>query len=119
MNTPTIYTYAKCDTCRQALRWLRKEGIEFYEKPIRETPPRPAALRAMLDHVGGEVRKLFNTSGTDYRAQGIGAKLPEMTTAEASKLLAGNGNLVKRPFLIGDGWGLVGFNAEAWERALG
>ena len=53
MNTPTIYTYAKCDTCRQALRWLRKEGIEFHEKPIRETPPRPAVLRAMLDHVGG------------------------------------------------------------------
>lgn len=42
-----------------------------------------------------------------------------MTTAEAIKLLAGNGNLVKRPFLIGDGWGLVGFNAEVWERALG
>ena len=59
MNTPTIYTYAKCDTCRQALRWLRKEGIEFHEKPIRETPPRPAVLRAMLDHV---VAKCANCS---------------------------------------------------------
>ncbi len=41
-----------------------------------------------------------------------------MTTAAALQLLAANGNLVKRPFLVGDGFTLVGFNEAAWTAAL-
>jgi arsenate reductase len=44
----TIYTYVNCDTCRRAVKWLRAQGIAFDERPIRETPPSPAELRAML-----------------------------------------------------------------------
>ena len=119
VKTPTLYTYANCDTCRKAVKWLQKEQIEVVEKPIRDTPPSPAELRAMLDHVGGDLRKLFNTSGRDYREMKLSARLPELSTAEAIKLLAANGNLIKRPFLMGEGFGLVGFNADTWERALG
>jgi arsenate reductase len=73
----------------------------------------------MLAAQGGELRKLFNTSGLDYRAQGLGEKLPSMTEAAALALLAGNGNLVKRPFLLGaDGLGLVGFNEAVWAARL-
>lgn len=116
----TVYTYANCDTCRRATKWLRAQGVAFVEKPIRETPPSGAELRAMLVAQGGEVRKLFNTSGADYRALGLGEKLPEMTEAAALTLLAGNGNLVKRPFLLrADGAGWVGFNEETWTAALG
>ena len=41
-----------------------------------------------------------------------------MTTAAALTLLAGNGNLVKRPFLIGDGVARVGFGEKEWMAAL-
>jgi arsenate reductase len=41
-----------------------------------------------------------------------------MTEAEALALLAGNGRLVKRPFVLGDGFGLVGFDPDAWAAAL-
>jgi arsenate reductase len=42
-----------------------------------------------------------------------------MTEAAALALLAGNGNLVKRPFLLGaDGLGLVGFNEAVWAARL-
>jgi arsenate reductase len=34
-------------------------------------------------------------------------------------MLTKNGNLVKRPFLIGDGKLLVGFKQPEWEKALG
>ena len=115
----TVYTYANCDTCRKAVKWLRAEKRAFAEKPIRETPPSVAELQTMLAAQGGELRKLFNTSGVDYRAQALGEKLPTMTEAAALKLLAGNGNLVKRPFLLGaNGVGLVGFNEAAWATAL-
>lgn len=109
-----IYTYAKCDTCRKAVKFLHGRGIEFREIPIRETPPAVSELKAMLCAQGGEMRKLFNTSGGDYKALGLSAKLPELSEEEALQLLAGNGNLVKRPFVIGDGAHLVGFKEDEW-----
>jgi arsenate reductase len=114
-----VYTLATCDTCRRAVKWLRAKDIPFEERAIRETPPTAAELRTMLAASGGELRKLFNTSGRNYREQEIGPKLPTLTPDAAVKLLAGNGNLVKRPFAIGDGVALVGFNESAWQEALG
>ena len=58
----TIYTYAKCSTCRAATKWLRERGVPFEERPIRETPPSLAELRRMLAARDGEIRRLFNTS---------------------------------------------------------
>jgi arsenate reductase (glutaredoxin) len=118
VSPPRIYTYANCDTCRRAVRWLRAHGLAFDERPIRETPPTPAELRTMLAAQEGGRHRLFNASGRDYRALGLGAKLPAMTDAEALGLLAGNGNLVKRPFLLGAGAALVGFDEKTWADAL-
>ncbi|MEI6861846.1 MAG: Spx/MgsR family RNA polymerase-binding regulatory protein [Verrucomicrobiota bacterium] len=114
-----LYTYANCDTCGRAVKWLRTRGVAFFEKPIRETPPSPAELHAMLRHQGGALRRLFNTSGRDYRTLGLGEKLPAMSEADAVALLATNGNLVKRPFALGANFGLVGFDEAEWARAFG
>jgi arsenate reductase len=115
----TAYLHPKCSTCEQARRWLQSRRVKFEEKDIRTTPPTTAELRAMLAALGGERRRLFNTSGLEYRGQGLAAKLPTMSDAEALRLLAGNGMLVKRPFVLGPGVGLVGFNEQAWVAALG
>lgn len=115
----TIYTYANCDTCRRATKWLRARGLAFDERPIRATPPSLAELRRMLAAQGGELRRLFNAAGRDYREQKLGEKLPTLDESAALALLAGNGNLVKRPFLLGpDGLGLVGFDEDAWRERL-
>ena len=113
-----IYTLSNCDSCRAATKWLRANGVAFEEKAIRETPPSPSELRTMLAAKGGDLRKLFNTSGRDYREQKLGEKLPSLTPSAALELLATNGNLVKRPFLIGEGVALVGFEENAWRAAL-
>ncbi len=118
MSTLKVYTYANCDTCRRAVKWLRAAGLAFDERPIRETPPTTAELKTMLAAQGGVLRKLFNTSGKDYRDRQLGEKLPALTEAQALALLAGNGNLVKRPFLLGAGVGLVGFDEKTWAAAL-
>ena len=113
-----IYTLSNCDSCRAALKWLRAQRIAFEEHAIRETPPSAAELRAMLRAQGGDLRSLFNTSGRDYREQKLGVKLPAMSASEALGLLSGNGNLVKRPFLMGDGVALVGFDEDKWQAAF-
>jgi len=114
----TVYGYQNCSTCRDALRWLTDHGIAHRVKAIRETPPAPAELRAMLAAHGGDLRKLFNTSGLDYRALDLKDRLPTLTEAAAFDLLTGNGNLVKRPFVIGKDMALVGFKPEVWRAAL-
>ena len=115
----TVYCYQKCSTCRDALKWLDARHFAYQVKAIRETPPTPAELATALKSAGGDLRKIFNTSGMDYRALGLKDKLPVMSETAAFELLSKNGNLVKRPFLIGDGQVLVGFKEPEWQKALG
>lgn len=118
MKTLTVYTLANCDTCRRAVKWLQARALAFQEHPIRETPPTLAELSTMLAAQQGERRRLFNTAGRDYREQKLGDKLPAMSDSQALALLAANGNLVKRPFLLGAGVALVGFDGNAWAEAF-
>jgi arsenate reductase len=71
-------------------------------------------LRTMLRAVAGERLRLFNTAGRDYRALKLAVRLPDLADNEALGLLAANGNLIKRPFLIGPGVALVGFDEPRW-----
>jgi arsenate reductase (glutaredoxin) len=114
----TVYTYAKCSTCRDAVKWLRAREVKFVEKPIYENPPGVAELRRMLAYQDGNLRRLFNTSGIEYRALGLATKLPMMTQDDAFRLLSTNGRLVKRPFVLGDSFGLVGFDPAAWSEVF-
>jgi arsenate reductase (glutaredoxin) len=98
------------------MKWLKARGVPYQVTAIRDTPPTVAELMTVAAAFGGEIRKLFNTSGIDYREMGMKDRLPEMTEAEALALLSTHGNLVKRPFVIGDGVALVGFKVADWER---
>lgn len=115
-----LYAYSGCSTCRNAIKWLKQHAIPFEELAIRETPPSMAELKAMLAARGGELRSLFNVSGLDYRALGLKDKLPAMSADAALKLLAENGNLVKRPFAIdaANSIHLNGFKEPEWQAAL-
>jgi arsenate reductase len=114
-----VYVYSGCDTCRKALKFLAARNIAHTTVPIRETPPSGTELKEMLREYGGDLRKLFNTSGRDYKELGLSEKLPRMTEAEVLALLAENGNLVKRPFLIGEKARRVGFHEAEWAARLG
>lgn len=112
----TVYEYAKCSTCRKALKWLDGKGVAYEAKPIVETPPSRAELERMLAAVG--LKRLFNTSGELYRELKISEKLPKMSEDEALTLLSKHGKLIKRPFALGPGVALVGFEEKAWSAAI-
>lgn len=118
MNRLKLYAHPKCGTCEAAREWLTKRGVGFVEIDIRTTPPTLAELKTMLKAQEGKLSRISNTSGIEYRAQGLGAKLAAATDAEALALLATNGMFIKRPFLIGPGVALAGFKEPAWQAAL-
>lgn len=114
----TIYTYKNCSTCRKATKFLDARDIAYEERPIRETPPTEEALARMLEAYDGNITRLFNTSSRDYREAGLKDKLPHLSPDEAFAHLRANGNLVKRPFLLGQGVALVGFKEAEWTAQL-
>jgi arsenate reductase (glutaredoxin) len=114
-----LYGYTGCDACRRAVKFLQEQQVAFDFIPIREQPPTRQELTRMLACHAGNVRRLCNTAGLDYRRLKLGAKLADLDAGEALDLLAGNGNLIKRPFVLTAEGGWVGFNEDEWRRRLG
>lgn len=113
----TVYTLSNCDTCRAATQWLRTHQIEFSERAIRETPPTVAELTIALAAYDGDVRRLCNTAGREFRARKLGEKISALTPAQALAMLAADGHLVKRPFAVDQRTARAGFDAAAWRAA--
>ena len=82
----------------------------FRSPPTRQELARWAQLLPL--------KRLWNTSGQQYRQLGLSQRLPEMSPAEQLDLLATDGMLVKRPVLVGEDFVLTGFREEEWSAAL-
>lgn len=117
-NELKVYEYSNCSTCKKALKFLDAKQVPYEKIPIVENPPSVDELKQMLSHVGGQIRRLFNTSGQVYREMKLGEKLPEMTETQALRLLSTNGKLVKRPFVLGKNIGAVGFQETEWKKLI-
>lgn len=113
-----VYCYAKCTTCKKALKWLDDNKIEYTQIDIKEDHPDENTLREYHKKSGLPLRKFFNTSGQLYRELGLSKKLPDMSEDEMFRLLASDGMLVKRPLLITGDTVLTGFREADWREAL-
>ncbi len=118
MKVLKLYEYANCSTCKKAFKFLVNRRFAVERVDIFQNPPSKAELAQMLKFQEGNIRKLFNTMGHVYQESGLKDKLPQMSEKEALDLLASNGRLIKRPFLLLEKTGLVGFHASEWEKAL-
>ena len=113
-----LYLYEKCESCRKATRWLDEKKISYKSISIRETPPTKKELNDMLASHHGNIKKLFNTSSKDYRKPELKATLPNLSKKQKIDLLSKQGNLIRRPFLVGESVLLQGYNRELWQEAL-
>jgi arsenate reductase (glutaredoxin) len=109
-----LYSYNKCGTCRKAIRFLEDKKVEFELIDITETPPTKQTLKAAIKAKG--MKKLFNTSGIQYRELKIKDKIKTMTESQAVDLLASNGRLVKRPIAVDKNKITVGFDIEEYKK---
>ena len=111
-----IYEYKRCGTCRNSLKYLDSKKVSYDAVAIRDTPPTLNELNFMLAKTG-ELKKLLNTSGLDYRALNMKDKVKELSTEEILEMLTQNGNLINRPFVIDEenNIAITGFKADAWD----
>lgn len=119
MKKVLFLEYPKCSTCQKAKRWLDEHGVMYEDRHIVENNPTVAELKTWLSLSGGDIKKLFNTSGLKYKALNLKEKLPNMSDEEEQiELLATDGMLVKRPLLVGDDFVVAGFKPEIWHSKL-
>jgi arsenate reductase (glutaredoxin) len=111
---PRVYQYSKCSTCRKALAFLDKNGVEYESVDIVTRPPSKRELKEALKLTGLPLKKLFNTSGQSYREGNFGERLATLSEAEALAALAADGKLVKRPLILGEDFALVGFDEASY-----
>jgi arsenate reductase (glutaredoxin) len=101
---------------------LQKSSEVFDEPKIctgTTNPPSRKELAQMLTFYGGNFKALFNTAGKVYQEMNLKEKMSKMTADEALDLLSKNGRLIKRPFLLLEKNGLVGFDDARWKKILG
>ncbi len=103
-----FYAYNKCGTCRKAKKFLDGRGIDYTEIDITENPPSKQVLKKAMKAKG--MKKIFNTSGVQYKELKIKDKIGSMKESEALDLLAGNGRLIKRPIAVDRDRITVGFD---------
>jgi arsenate reductase len=115
----TFYGYKKCSTCRQAEKALEAAGKKYAFVDITENPPSKAELKRVQAQSGLPLRKLFNTSGEQYKLLGIKDRIATMSDSEAFDLLAGNGRLIKRPLVTDGKKSTVGLDAMVFGKAWG
>ena len=113
-----VYQYEKCESCKKAIRWLNEKGIEHKLFPIREKTPSKKEFLQMIKSHDGQLKKLFNTSSKDYRDPSVKERIPNLSQDQIIYLLQERGNLIKRPFLVGDELALQGFKPDLWEEAF-
>ena len=111
-----FFSYNKCGTCRKAKKILDAYKLSYDEIDITETPPPKSVLKKAIKARG--MKKLFNTSGEQYKKLRNKDKIGAMTEAQAIELLSRNGRLVKRPIAVDGNRITVGFNEieykEVW-----
>lgn len=114
-----IYILKNCSSCQKALQFLEAKNLQYQSFSIVDQPPSPKELKKMLGFLkanGQSFKKLFNTSGEQYRLLKISQKLAAgLSEQEALAILATNGKLIKRPFAIDESFGLLGFQPDIWQ----
>lgn len=112
-----FYQYPKCSTCRNAQKWLEKNGQKLDSVDITLNPPSKSELKTVLQKSGKAVTDLLNKSGEQYRLLNMKEKIKTLTEDQILETLSKNGRLIKRPLTIGAAKSTVGFKEDEFKQA--
>jgi arsenate reductase len=110
-----VYGIPNCDTVKKARAWLEAEGLAYTFHDYKKEGADPARLERWVAEKGWET--VLNRRGTTFRQLSDADKV-DIDAAEAVRLMAAHPSTIKRPVVEHRGGLLVGFDPEAWARAL-
>jgi arsenate reductase (glutaredoxin) len=114
--TITIYGIKNCDTMKKARAWLADHGVEYAFHDYKTRGIDRPHLEGWARTLGWET--LLNRSGTTFRKLAEGDR-QGLDAGKAIRLMLKQPSMIKRPVLeLGGGRILVGFQPEAYERAV-
>ncbi|KRM97561.1 arsenate reductase [Liquorilactobacillus aquaticus DSM 21051] len=110
-----FYCYSKCSTCHKTKKWLDENSVEYEKIDIVKDPPTAERLAEWIKKSKQPLKYFFNTSGIKYRELKLKDKVPTMNITEASKILASDGKLIKRPLMVEGDHVTCGFKVDTYE----
>lgn len=113
-----IYRIPQMFHLSKGKKWLEEHNITYTDRHIVEDNPTYEELKEWQSRSGLPLKKFFNTSGLLYKNMQLKDKLPNMTEEEQLRLLATDGMLVKRPFVVDEDLVLTGFREAEWKEKL-
>jgi arsenate reductase len=111
-----VYGIRNCNTMKKAFAWLDAKGVAYEFHDYRKAGAPIDHIDAWIARAGWET--VLNTKGTTFR------KLPrerqqDLDAAKAAALMRELPSSIKRPVIeSGNDTLLIGFDAEAYEKAL-
>jgi arsenate reductase (glutaredoxin) len=113
----TLYGISNCDTVKKARAWLADQGVDYAFHDFKKSGVPPEHLDGWLRAAGWE--KLLNRQGTTWRKLDAATQSQAGSEAGARALMLAQPSVVKRPVIEwADGRVTVGFDPEAWVRAV-
>ena len=109
-----LICYPKWTTCKKAEAWLKEKQYTYLYRDIKTENPSKLELASWYGNSDIDIKKLFNTSGNVYKDLNLKDKIDKMTIDEKLELLASDGMLLKRPFLVYKDKIKVGFKENEW-----
>lgn len=114
--TVTVYGIPNCDTVKKARTWLDQHAIAYVFHDYKKQGADPVQIARWVDQAGWET--VLNRRGTTFRGLPEADKA-DLDAAKAVTVMAAHPSCIKRPVVEHPGGLLVGFDAAAWEQALG
>lgn len=111
-----LYGIPNCDTVKEARTWLDRHAIAYSFHDYKKQGADAGQIARWVQQAGWET--VLNRRGTTFRALPEGEKA-DLDADKAVAIMAANPSCIKRPVVEHSGGLLVGFDAEAWEAALG
>jgi Spx/MgsR family transcriptional regulator len=114
----TLYGLKNCDTCKKAIKWLDRFGMEYAFVDYRDEKRSPEALVEWVKQAGGW-DTLINKSSTTWRQLPENRKSPG-SEAEWKLLLREYPQLIRRPVVVtDDGVMTQGFSDNGFKARFG
>lgn len=116
MKNIKFYEFAECNTCKRALKFLTNRRYAVDRIAIFQNPPSKAEIQKMIEYYGGNFHKLLTPAAKRNEETGLAESAGMLSEKEVVEMLSANGKLFRRPFVLTDTFGLVGFDESAWEK---